>query len=205
MSTPRSSLREIEYPESDGKPMAETDVHRDWMVRIIELLKFFFSGQWVYVSGNLLLYYVEGDPRRSVSPDALVVKNCDPRQRRGYKTWEEGKAPNFAMEATSKKTRREDRGTKKQLYAQLRIPEYFLYDPLGEWLKPSALMGYRLVGDDYVAIEPGPNGELVSEQLGITFLLEDGQLALFNTATGERLLTAEERAAQAQARAAEAA
>src|SRR5262249_28876396 len=58
--------------------------------------------------------------------------------------------------------------------------------------------------DDYVAIEPGPNGELVSEQLGITFLLEDGQLALFNTATGERLLTAEERAAQAQARAAEA-
>ncbi len=25
----------IEYPCSDGKPMAETDMHRDWMFRLI--------------------------------------------------------------------------------------------------------------------------------------------------------------------------
>ena len=25
---------EIDYPESDGKPMGETDLHRDWMVTL---------------------------------------------------------------------------------------------------------------------------------------------------------------------------
>ncbi|HEV2946469.1 MAG TPA: hypothetical protein VGX70_03780, partial [Gemmataceae bacterium] len=61
--------------------MAESDLHRDWMVRIIELLVAHFAGQKVYVSGNLLIYYVEGDPRKCVAPDAFVVKDCDPRRR----------------------------------------------------------------------------------------------------------------------------
>src|SRR5438128_1762997 len=105
MSRP-TLTRPIVYPESDGKPTAETDVHRDWMVQLIELLKFLFSGLRVYVSGNLLVYHVEGNPRRSFAPDVFVVKDCDPR-RRTYKIWEEGKSPNFVLEVTSKKTRRE--------------------------------------------------------------------------------------------------
>jgi hypothetical protein len=32
MQQSRASTAEIEYPESDGKPMAETDVHRDWTI-----------------------------------------------------------------------------------------------------------------------------------------------------------------------------
>jgi hypothetical protein len=27
------ALKEIDYPESDGRPMGETDLHRLWMVR----------------------------------------------------------------------------------------------------------------------------------------------------------------------------
>jgi hypothetical protein len=42
----------------------------------------------------------------------------------------------------------------------------------------------------------------VSEQLGIKFRLEDGQLVLFNAATGERLKRDTERAEEAEARAA---
>jgi Uma2 family endonuclease len=173
--------------------MAETDMHRDWMFRIIELLKLFFAGQWVYVSGNLLIYYVEGDPKKSVAPDTFVVKGCDPRRRRTFKIWEEGKGPGFVLEVTSKKTRREDLGSKKEKYALLKVAEYFLYDPLAEWLKP-ALQGYRLVNGDYVLIQPGDDGGLVSEQLGITFRLEDGDLALFDSATGKRLKSGAERA-----------
>src|SRR5262249_26677080 len=104
MRTKRHPSAEVEYPESDGKPMAETDVHRDWMFRIIELLKFFFTGKMVYVSGNLLIYYVEGDPKKSVAPDVFVVKNCEPRRRRIFKIWEEGRGPVFVLEVTSKKT-----------------------------------------------------------------------------------------------------
>lgn len=172
--------------------MAETDVHRDWMVRLIELLKFFFLGKWVYVSGNLLVYYVEGDPKKSVAPDVFVAKNCDPGRRRIFKIWAEGVGPVFVLEVTSKKTRRQDLGSKKDLYAQLRIAEYFLYDPLGEWMKP-ALLGYHLVNGEYVLLEPGADGSLVSEQLGIMFRLEGADLALFDTATGKRLLSAAER------------
>src|SRR5439155_17048341 len=188
MNIKRTPADEIVYPESDGKPMAETDVHRDWMVQVIQWLQAFFTGQWVYVSGNLLLYYVRGDPKRCVSPDVFVVKDCDPRKRRIYKLWEEGKGPNFALEVTSSKTRAKDRGPKMQLYAQLRIAEYFLYDPLGDWLDPP-LQGYRLVGGKYMRLKEQADGGIVSKQLGVTFRLEEGQLALFNTATGERLQT----------------
>ncbi len=178
--------------------MAETDAHRDWMVRIIELLKFFFLGKHVYVSGNLLIYYEEGNPKKSVAPDVFVAKNCDPGRRRIFKIWEERVGPVFVMETTSKKTRRQDLGPKKELYAQLGILEYFFYDPLAEWLKP-ALQGYRLVNGEYVPIEANADGGVVSEQLGITFRLEGEDLALFETATGKRLLTGEERAQQLEA------
>jgi Uma2 family endonuclease len=192
MKTKRQTPAPIHYPESDGKPMAETDAHRDWMVRIIEILKFFFMGKRVYVSGNLLVYYVEGDPKKSVAPDVFVVKNSDPGMRRVFKVWEESGWIAFVMEVTSKKTRRQDLETKK-IYARLKVPEYFLYDPLGEWLSP-ALQGYRLVNDEYVLMEPQADGTLVSAGLGISFRLEGQDLALFDTATGQRLRSGEERA-----------
>jgi Uma2 family endonuclease len=191
MRTKRQTPANVYYPEADGKPMAETDVHRDWMVRLIELLKFFFLGKRVYVSGNLLIYYMEGDPKKSVAPDVFVVKNSDPGRRRIFKIWEEGVGPVFVMEVTSKKTRREDLGIKKDLYARLNVLEYFFYDPLAEWLKP-ALQGYRLINGEYVLLESSADGDLASEQLGITFRLEGEGLALFDTASGKRLKSAAE-------------
>jgi len=80
----------IEYPESDGKPMGETDLHRDWMVRILEILRYRYRQQRVYVASDLIVYYEEGDPTRSVVPDDFVVMDCDPGRRRTFKTWEEG-------------------------------------------------------------------------------------------------------------------
>ena len=80
---------EIEYPCSDGKPMAETDVHRNWMYTIIHRLERFFDGQEVYVSGNLLIYYVKNNPRKSVAPDAFVVKHCKPGSREIFQIWKE--------------------------------------------------------------------------------------------------------------------
>ena len=67
------SAQTIVYPESDGKPMAETDVHRDLMVDSIQMLQHHFRDEPVYVSGNLLIYYEEGNIRKSVSPDVFVV------------------------------------------------------------------------------------------------------------------------------------
>jgi Uma2 family endonuclease len=201
---PTLKTAEIVYPESDGKPMAESDLHRDWMITNISRLKRRYAGQRVYVSGNLLIYYVEGNPRRSFAPDTFVVKDCDSRRRKIFKIWEEGKVPNFVLETTSSTTRRQDKIKKKKLYAELKVPEYFLYDPLDEWLDPP-LQGFRLAGEDYVRLEPDADGGIVSEQLGILFQLEEGRLAMFDLATGKRLLSDDEAAAEAAERAAEAA
>lgn len=184
---------EIEYPESDGRPMGETDLHRDWMNRIIDLLKQRYREQRVYVTGNLLLYYEEGNPAHYVVPDAMVVKDCEPGRRRTFKVWEEGCVPSVVFETTSRSTKREDGVFKPQLYQKLGIPEYFLYDPTADYLRPP-LQGYRLIDKRYEPIVPDASGQLHCQELGLRVRLEDGDLVMLDSQTGERLLTEAEAA-----------
>ena len=177
-------ITELHYPESDGEPMAETDLHRDWMVRIIDLLKQRYAGQQVYVSGNLLMYYVEGDASKSVAPDALVVKGVDPGRRRIYKIWKEGKPPNVVIETTSDSTRLNDTEKKFDLYARLGIREYFLYDPTADYLHPP-LQGHRLDDGGYEPIEPDAKGRLLSEALDLFLELDGSDLVFRDQSTGQ--------------------
>ncbi|HEX5470357.1 MAG TPA: Uma2 family endonuclease [Lacipirellulaceae bacterium] len=179
---------EIEYPETDGRPMGETDLHRDWMHWIIDLLKFRYRGQQVYVSGNLLLYYEEGDPSHFVVPDAMVVKDCPPYRRRIFKVWEEQRVPNVVVETTSRSTKHEDTSFKTQLYEQLGVREYFLYDPTADYLRPP-LQGWRLGKDRFERITADAAGRLGSEELGLQLQLEDGDLVMYDARSGDRLLT----------------
>src|SRR5437870_711767 len=123
--------RETVYRDSDGKPMAESDLHRDEMMRLIQTFQAAFADHDdVYVTGNLLLYYEEGNPRASVSPDLMVVKGTGKHRRRTYLLWQEGIVPCFVIEVTSPTTRREDQRRKRDLYARLGVAELVLYDPL---------------------------------------------------------------------------
>jgi Uma2 family endonuclease len=195
-----ASLHDIEYPESDGRPMGETDLHRDWIFRIIELMRQRYRGQRVYVSGDLLLYYEEGDPTKVVVPDGLVLKNSDPGRRRVFKLWQEGRAPDVVFETTSRSTRKSDEIEKPELYHRLGIKEYFLYDPTSEYLKPP-LQGYRLRSDGYARIAADVTGALASQELGLLLRLEDGDLVMYDAQTGERLQTqaeAEQAASEAK-------
>jgi len=189
-----SQKEEIFYPETDGKPMAETDTHRDLMIDLIEALKDFFRDDpLVYVSGNLLIYFQEGDPRVCVAPDVFVVKGVAKKRRRIYKLWEEKKSPDFVLELTSRSTASEDLQEKRQIYEQrLKVKEYFLFDPLGEYLHPSFL-GYRLVKGRYSSI-PLVKGKRKSEVLGLELGVQKGQIRLFRPDTGEVLLTPLEQA-----------
>ena len=101
------------YPDSDGKPMAVSDLHRRILTRTLQVLDTHFEERpEVYVSGDILMYYVEGDPRKSVSPDVLVAFGLGKKPRRTYLVWQEGKVPDFAMEFSSKGTYRNDLGLK---------------------------------------------------------------------------------------------
>jgi Uma2 family endonuclease len=195
----RRHTKPVYYPESDGRPMAETDLHRDLMVDAIETLKDHFAADpHVYVSGNLLLYYEEGNPRRSVSPDVFVVRGVPAGRRRIYKLWDEGVAPQWVLEITSRKTRREDVHTKREVYAQLGVAEYFLFDPLTEYLRPP-LQGNVLVNGEYVPLTPDADGSILSRQLGLTLVVRDSALRFVDPATGKMLPTRAEARDQAEA------
>jgi Uma2 family endonuclease len=182
--------REIEYPSGDGKPMAETEVHLKDMIDAIQVLSDHFAGDSnVYVCGNLLLYYEEGNPRKHVSPDVLITFGIPKQPNRDYYlVWKEGKAPDVVFEITSKSTKREDQKKKFEIYRDiLKVSEYFMFDPRQEYLDPP-LLGFRLVDGDYVAIEP-IDGRLPSQALGL-YLERDGtSLRVVDPATWRRLPT----------------
>ncbi|MGC9506259.1 Uma2 family endonuclease [Baaleninema sp.] len=185
-------LSDIEYPDCDGLPMAESDAARDYLIYGTEALKLHFQHRSdVYVSGNLFIYYEQGSPKAVVAPDVFVVFGVEDKQRLSYKVWEENnKLPSFILEITSKSTRSEDQGTKKGLYAYLGIQEYFQYDPTADYLKPS-LQGLRLLDGNYFPILPQADGSslvLFSEVLGLELRrLQDGSFRFYCPETGERL------------------
>lgn len=192
-------LREIHYPESDGKPMAESDLHREVMTDLIHALQTRYAGKPdVYVAGNLLLYYVEGDPRFSVSPDVLVTWGIPKGRRKTYLLWKEGRAPGFVIEVTSDTTRTEDLRKKRDLYQQLGVEEYILFDPLGDYLRPR-LQGYRLARGRYQPVPLEADGSLPSRTTGLRLRTEGENLRLIDEATGERLLFVDEETAARQA------
>lgn len=180
----------IEYPESDGLPMGETDLHIHWMMRIRDILKRRYRGQHVYVASDLLVYYREGFPSRYVVPDNFVVLDCDPGMRRVFKVWEEQRVPNVVFEVTSRSTSRNDLVTKLSLYEELGVGEYFLYDPEAEYLDP-ALQGHRLVSGQYEPIQL-VGGRLRSRVLGIDLELVDRDLVLIDAENGTECLTGED-------------
>jgi len=187
----------IIYPTSDGRPLGETYTHRNQIIGLIHGLEMYYlDSPDVYVSGNLLMFYEEGKPLRHLSPDVLVVFGVAKHDRDCYKIWEEGKAPDFIIEVTSKSTRMEDLGTKKGLYALAGVREYFIFDPLREYLTPR-LRGYRLEGEDYV---PMVGESMRSEVLGLELRIVDDRLRLIDP-EGRSLPTGQE--AEAARRAAE--
>ncbi|MBC8160075.1 MAG: Uma2 family endonuclease [Roseiflexaceae bacterium] len=179
----------IDYPESDGQPMGETDLHRILMNELIFALRWFLSDIKAYIAGNLFVYYEAGNPKAVVAPDVFIVLGVEPQMRRTYKVWEEGqKLPDVVFELTSRSTRKADQEEKPALYARLGVREYFVFDPYGEYLRPQ-LQGYRLAGGGYKRIEAFP---MYSEILNLELRVEDQTLRLYNPETGERLPTADE-------------
>jgi Uma2 family endonuclease len=145
----------IEYPESDGQPMSESDATRNYLIYCVGALRLFFQSRpQVYVSGNLFIYYEEGQTEKSISPDVFVIFGVSKRERRSYKTWQEGgKLPAFVLEITSASTKKIDEEVKPRLYESLGIQEYFQYDPTGDYLRPQ-LKGQRLIDQRYQPIAP---------------------------------------------------
>ncbi len=190
----------IVYPESDGEPMAETDQHRKLMMDFILMLEGHYKyDKDVYVSGNILMYYVEGNPKKCLSPDVFVTFGVEKKLRRTFLIWEEANTPDFVLEVASPKTVSKDIGEKKELYASvLSVKEYYIYDPLGQII-PS-FVGYRLIDGEYQEIA-AVNDRLPSETLGLELGEYKGMLRLYDPNRSEWLQPPQERVDAAEERA----
>jgi Uma2 family endonuclease len=185
---------EIFYPHSDGKPMAESDPARDYLVYSVDALDLYFQNQAdVYVSGNLFIYYKKNVPDAVIAPDVFVVFGVEKKKRMSYKVWEENnKVPGFVLEVTSKTTQEQDESEKPQKYQKMGVLEYFQYDPTGDYLKPP-LKGLRLIEGQYQPIVSNRLSDetvaMTSESLGLELHLSNGVLRFYDPQTQKKLLS----------------
>lgn len=218
---PIASADEVIYPESDGKPVGETEAHVLEFFRLLELLRDRYRASLhVYVGADLFIYYRRGEPRYVVAPDVFVALGADREpDRHIFRLWEEKAPPTFVIEITSASTRRADLD-KREIYRQIGVQEYVMFDPLGEWLNPP-LQGYRLSPAGIEPLAEATEGGLISETMGLRLVAEERPrvqlpagtviheghivwrwwLQLYDRQTGERLLTGAQRAEVAAERA----
>ncbi len=178
---------DIDYPESDGKPMGETELHRDWTIRIQDILRQRYRDHSVYVASDLLLYYEEGSPTKFVVPDCFVVLDCATHRRRTFQTWGEGRVPDVVIEVTSRSTSTTDTIDKPKIYESMGVQEYFLFDPTSDYLECS-LQGYRLIDGTLREIPP-IDGRLRCLTLGVDLSIRDQDLQIVDFETGVEQLT----------------
>jgi Uma2 family endonuclease len=160
--------------EQEASP-PEGDLHLTAKIGALDALQSFFGrqGRSVYVGCELTVYYPGA---RRFAPDLFVVFDVDPHPRTRWVVSAEGKGLHFVMEVHVGGDRKKDAERNVRRYAELGIPEYFVYDRAREHLR-----GWRLPSPDaraYAPIVP-QGGRYVSHALGLELFLEGDRLRFY--------------------------
>lgn len=136
-----TQLKPIQYPESDGQPMADNTLQYRWIVTIQGGIDAMFKNNPdVFVAGDLLWYPVEGNNKIRVAPDILVAFERPKGDRGSYLQWKENNiTPQVVFEILSPGNTLTEMAKKLQFYNQYGVEEYYLYDPdkndLSGWIR----------------------------------------------------------------------
>ena len=179
------------YPETDGMPLPDGEYQSPLFRRIVRDLEVHTADKpGSRVNGNTFIYYIEGNPRRSVSPDCYVVFGLSEealesiRRHNSYLVWEVGKAPDFVLEIGSVSTAAVDLGRKRDLYAELGVREYWRYDASGGEFYGEGLVGEYLVDGEYRRLEMRVEGDGrvwgSSEVLGLDIWWDEERLRFWD-------------------------
>ena len=174
---------QIDYPDSDGQPMADNTKQFRWIVVIKENLELLFVNEpEVFVAGDLLWYPVEGDNAIRQAPDVMVVVGRPKGDRGSYRQWQEGNlAPQVVFEILSPGNRYGEMLRKLGFYNRHGVEEYYIYDP--DKLELTGL----LRGEQGLEVIEEING-WVSPRLQIRFQITDEELEIYRP-DGQRFLT----------------
>jgi Uma2 family endonuclease len=164
---------EVDYPDSDGQPMADNTLQFRWIVTLQGGLDALFDNQDVFVAGDLLWYPVQGDNTIANAPDTMVVFGRPKGDRGSYRQWEEaGIAPQVVFEVASPSNRKGVLRKKFQFYDRYGVEEYYLYNP-----EKGKLKGWLRKGTHLKPIADMAGWR--SPRLGIRFEVRNRQLEVY--------------------------
>ena len=152
-----SSLEEIIYPDSDGKPMSDNTKQFRWITVIQYNLEWLFAqNDRVFVAGDLLWYPVEGDNKLRQAPDVMVVFGVPKGDRGSYQQWKEGHiAPQVVFEILSPGNTLREMSRKQLFYDRYGVEEYYIYDPdrndLTGWLRQNDRLELIETMEDWIS------------------------------------------------------
>ena len=212
-SIPATRADDVFYPDSDGKPMAENM----WGAKAILNAEGDLGAvrPKALVAADILVYPEEGNNRKSIAPDVLVAFDVGTHNRSSYFVWEEGKPPDWVLEVASPSTQAKDRERKRRDYAEMGVPEYWMFDAKGDVYPKGTprLRGLKLKDGKYHAMKShvaGGKRMIHSEVLGLDVRSENGLLRFHDPETGRDVrhrseIEADEELAQAATQHAQAA
>ena len=178
---------DVFYPSSDGRPMAENMWQAEAIMNAGGDLG--SARPEALVAADILVYPEKGNNRNSIAPDVLVALGLGTHKRSSYFVWEEGKPPDWVLEVASPSTQKKDLDDKRRKYAEMGVPEYWMFDAKGDVYPPGTprLQGLKLVDGEYLPLKSrlvDGRRMIRSEVLGLDVRV-DGELLRFrDIATG---------------------
>lgn len=193
---------DVIYPESDGKPMAESPQQG----RVIRLLVCGFRRLYgdrpdMFVDGDFFWYPVQGEPSTVAVPDVTIIDQLvspiDVTTMGSYRQWIFGGRVLLAIEVLSPSNTWAEMARKLNFYQRHGVQEYWVFDPADGALEVHVREGgeLRKLGD--------PASGLISATTGVHVHVEGKDLVVADP-DGRRWLSPEDEAARADALAARA-
>jgi Uma2 family endonuclease len=164
-AVPQDVIDGIDYPYSDGKPLAENTKQLEWILLLTGNLKALFEHRDdVFVSSDQLWYPVKGRPDLCYAPDVYVVFGRPKGDRLSWKQWQENDTPlTVVIEILSPGNSLDEAGNKLEFYGEYGVEEYYTYEPYEH-----RFMVYTR-GQILLRRERCPEDRFTSPRLGVHF------------------------------------
>lgn len=190
----------------EGDVYMQGNLHEEDVDRLKSIFRFYLRERkdiTVYCDMKIV-WGIEGLP--NPAPDISIIRNVkEPKKPRGsFYVPEEGTKPFFILEVVSPRYREADADKKPDIYRKAGVSEYIIADPgLEGGMISYKVIGYRLIGGRYVLIKPDRDGRLRSMTTGVLIGTagSGSRIAVYDAATGEEIMSDEERAEQEKQRA----
>jgi Uma2 family endonuclease len=185
----------VDYPDSDGEPIADNTLEYEWIALLKENLDATLPD---FVAGAHLWYPVEGRPEIRMGPDVMVCLGRPKGHRGSYMQFrEDGVPPAVVFEVLSPRNTAREMVRKGLFHFRHGVREFIVVDPEHD-------SGWAMVRVEGGEIEEVPTlAGWTSPTLGIRFAVGEAGLQVFRP-DGTRFrgyaeLEAEQRAAVAEA------